>query len=279
MGSIVFFGTEDLDRLKRFYQDEIGMKIWLDQSDCCIFKYYNMLLGFCRKDKSDLSGVITIFCRSKEDVDHFYLRFSPIASTEPKENPHYRIYNFFAFDPDGRTLEFQCFLHHLEPWLDGMTLLKSRRSIRSFSKEEVSMDIIYKIMEICRYSPTSRNTQGYYYLFIKDRDKINYLASLRGPSSEPISRAPLAVAVCADPSKTARAGDDGIIASYHLMLASALHGLGTCWIAAMNTDKAKECLGIPKEHYIATITPLGYPAVIPETPARKEKESFFRIIG
>jgi nitroreductase len=52
--------------------------------------------------------------------------------------------------------------------------------------------------------------------------------------------------------------------------------LGTCWIAAMDREDVKEKLGIPKDHYVATVTPLGFPQKIPKTPSRKPKESFIK---
>lgn len=33
------------------------------------------------------------------------------ADAEPRENKDYKIYQFFAKDPEGRTLEFQYFMH------------------------------------------------------------------------------------------------------------------------------------------------------------------------
>ncbi len=278
MGGITFFGTENLDRISEFYIEKIGMELWLNQPGCRILKYKNMLLGFCSSKNTEKCGVITLFCHTKADVDIYYARFADKSISKPCINKDYNIYNFFARDPDGRKIEFQTFLHRIEPYMDGCQLLKTRRSIRHFSKEPVSMEIIEKIAELCRYSPTSRNTQGYYFLIIKNQEKIDYLASLRGSSSDPIRRAPMAVAVCSDPSVTKRPEDDGIIASYHFILSAALHGLGTCWIAAMNINEAKECLQIPENHYIATITPLGYPSEDPDMPERKDRSSFCRVI-
>ena len=42
-------------------------------------------------------------------------RLTGYAEHPPRENPDYRIYHFFARDPEGRSLEFQSFLHELPP--------------------------------------------------------------------------------------------------------------------------------------------------------------------
>jgi nitroreductase len=152
-------------------------------------------------------------------------------------------------------------------------LLSTRRSIRSFTDEPVTNDILWKIVESCRYCPTSRNSQAYTLHVIRDRKTLDWLAARRIPNSGPIGRAGTAVAVVSDPSGSRRHIQDGCIAAYHFCLAAWLYGLGTCWIAAMDREDVKIELGIPQDHYIATITPLGYPAEMPRTPGRRPKEA------
>jgi hypothetical protein len=44
-----------------------------------------------------------------------YDQLKQISTSEPAVNEKYQIYNFFTKDPEGRTLEFQAFLHPIEP--------------------------------------------------------------------------------------------------------------------------------------------------------------------
>ncbi|MFX0116732.1 MAG: nitroreductase family protein, partial [Candidatus Hodarchaeota archaeon] len=102
---------------------------------------------------------------------------------------------------------------------------------------------------------------SYYFVVIekeKNPEKLEFLGSVRAPNSQPISQAPVAVAICADPSKTGAPIQDACIAAYHFLLAAHAHGLGTCWIGSMDRDDVKQALGVPKNHYVATVTPLGY---------------------
>ena len=107
---------------------------------------------------------------------------------------------------------------------------------------------------------------------------LEFLGGLRGESSAPIARARLAVAICSDPGISKRHVQDGCIAAYHFILAAWIFGLGTCWIAAMDRDDVKEVIGVPREHYVATVTPVGYPAKIPQMPERKRAEEFVRFL-
>jgi len=117
MAGIVFFKTKNLDLIRDFYLSTIGMEPWLDQKDCVIMQHGNLLLGFCDRNTIDQQGMITFFFRSIEEVDSVYKKLKPISTTEPTENEKYSIYQFFANDPEGRILEFQCFLHPLPPIL------------------------------------------------------------------------------------------------------------------------------------------------------------------
>ncbi|MHA1616793.1 MAG: nitroreductase family protein [Candidatus Njordarchaeales archaeon] len=278
MAGIIFFRTKNLSEIKNFYLNKIGMSVWLEQKDCTILRHGNLLLGFCEREEADTSGIITFFYREKSLVDEMYKKLKEIAITEPKINEKYRIYHFFAKDPEGRTIEFQTFLHDTEPYLMGDELLVTRRSIRYFQERDVPDEVLWKIFEICRYSPTSKNSQSYYFVVIRDKEKLKKLATIRGGNSAPIGRAPLAVAICSDPSKSRRYVEDACIAAYHFMLAAWSYGLGTCWIAAMDRDDVKEMLGIPKDHYIATVTPLGYPEYVPEPPPRRPAKEMVKFL-
>lgn len=276
MAGIQFHRTNNLNAVTDFYRDVIGMEVWLEQEDCTVLKHENFLLGFCEREEKDTSGIITFFYGEKSQVDDMYHRLGNRAAAKPAENKKYKIYQFFARDPEDRLVEFQCFLHSLDAYSDGATMLRGRRSIRNFTDQSVADDVLWKVFELCRYSPTSRNCQSYTFTVIRDPAKLEWLAGLRGPNSAPISRAKLAVAITADPAKTKRHVQDGCIAAYHFLLSAWLHGLGTCWIAAMDRDDVKDALDIPQDHYVATVSPLGYPAESPAAPVRRPKDMMVR---
>lgn len=275
MSGIVFFGTQKLKELKKFYLDQVGCELWLDQRDCLIFRHGNFLLGFCQREQVEKQGIITFFYEKKEEVDRFYEKFKEVAISPPVMNKKYGIYQFFAPDPEGRKLEFQYFEYAVHRYMSGDELLVSRRSVREFKDEEVPQEILDQILHLSRYSPTSRDSQSYYFRFVRKKKLIDQLSKTRGESSAPIGRAPMAVAVCSDPDLTRRHVEDGCIAAYHFMLASWFFGLGTCWIGGMDREEVKKILEIPEHHYVATITPLGYPRHLPLTPPEKREVSWF----
>jgi len=116
VSGIIFFKTKMLPELNKFYLNEVGCTLWMDQGGCQIFKAGNMLFGFCHRDEAELDGVITFFYPSKEGVDHKYKQFKSIALSPPKTTEKYRIYHFFAKDPEGRIIEFQYFLDPIKKY-------------------------------------------------------------------------------------------------------------------------------------------------------------------
>ncbi|KPK88403.1 hypothetical protein AMJ80_11095 [bacterium SM23_31] len=277
MSGIVFFGTNNLMDLKDFYEIRVGCEVWLDQGDRIIFKKGNLLFGFSEQDEVDKEGIITFFYNNKEEVDRIYEKFKATAVSPPSIDEKYRIYHFFTNDPEGRKLEFQYFDHPVNRYLSGDDLLMKRRSIRNFIQTEIPEEILDQIFEVSRFAPTSRNSQSYYFKLIRDKETIDWLSKRRGENSAPIGMAPMAVAVCSDPGLSKRYVQDGCIAAYHFILSAWFLGLGTCWIAAMDREDVKKMLPIPEHHYVATITPLGFPESIPlDPPERKERDWFVR---
>lgn len=277
MSGIVFLKSIELSTLRDFYQRQLGCELWLEQEDCLIFRSHNFLFGFCRRNAVDKEVMLTFFYESREEVDEMYRLLGAAATTSPEINPKYNIYQFFAADPEGRTLEFQYFADRVTRYRSGDHLLLSRRSIREFTGDAIPDDVLRAVLEMSRFAPTSRNTQSYYFKIIKDRQVLDWLSTVRGSSTAPIGRANTAIAIGSDPAVSARHDQDACIAAYHLILAAWFHGLGTCWIGGMNRDDVKARLSIPLEHYVATVTPLGYPKEKElAVPARKGLDDFIR---
>ncbi|MCD4658358.1 MAG: nitroreductase family protein [Planctomycetes bacterium] len=268
MSGIIFLKSANINSTIDFYKNRIGMQLWLNQAHCTILKHGNLLLGFCEGSTSEIQGCYTFFYQSQAEIDQKHKDFADCAESEPKLNTEYNIYHFFARDPEGRLVEFQQFVEPVAPYIDGIDLLQTRRSIRKYKDTPVSDELLLKDMETCRFAPNSMNRQSYYFVIVREKDKIHKLAQVRS-GAMPITKANTAVAVCVDSSKSTRVQDDGYIAAYHFLLAAHTQGLGTCWIADMDRTEVKDLLQIPHDHFVATVTPLGFPDETPVVKGRK----------
>jgi len=109
MTGVVFFNTLMLEDLTEFYTQRVGAELWMDQTDCRIFNHGRFLFGFCQREEAEACGILTFVYPDREGVDRMYDLFRDEALGEPRDNPRYPIYNFFARDPEGRMIEFQVF--------------------------------------------------------------------------------------------------------------------------------------------------------------------------
>jgi hypothetical protein len=108
MDGIVFFRTEAHDEVVAFYED-LGADVWLEQPDCTILQAGDFRFGFCDRDSADTEGIVTFVFDDRTGVEEAYDRLAEQAQGEPEFNETYDIYQFFASDPEGRTVEFQTF--------------------------------------------------------------------------------------------------------------------------------------------------------------------------
>lgn len=276
MSGIVFFKTKSLDIIYHFYHVTLEMDIWLKQPNCYIFKQGNLLIGFLEAHDAETDGIITIFHKDKKVIDMYYNKFLSLVTQDLKVNKKYNIYHFYICDPEGRKIEFQTFLHDLSPYVALDDALVKRRSIREFEAKQIESNILDSIFELCRYSPTSRNSQGYYYLVIRDKEDSAWLAGLRGRASNPILKAPMTVLVISDDTKTNRLEQDADIAATYFMLAAYAYNVGTCWITDMDRIEVKNYFNIPEGHHVSCAIASGYPAERKDIPPRRETNEFTR---
>jgi predicted lactoylglutathione lyase len=113
MAGIIFIRTQNLSEVTDFYK-KLGATLWVQQPDINILKHGNMLFGFHQQPEASKDVLLTFFYKEKRHVDEMYQEYKERALSQPKENMKYKIYNFFATDPEDRKIEFQTFLHPIE---------------------------------------------------------------------------------------------------------------------------------------------------------------------
>ena len=111
MDGIVFQRTERLASVVEFYTERVGAEVWLEQPDCTILRVGGFRFGFCEREGAETEGILTFVVGSRAAVDDLYDRLESVADGEPRYNETYEIYQFFATDPEGRTVEVQSFEH------------------------------------------------------------------------------------------------------------------------------------------------------------------------
>ena len=116
-GMVTFVYSADLEASTRFYEQALGLSLALDQGSCKIYKVIDgAYLGVCQcKDVEAFAGssddvILTIVT---QEVDQMYRRLIQAQAhveDEPRLNPRFGIYHFFARDPTGWRIEVQRFV-------------------------------------------------------------------------------------------------------------------------------------------------------------------------
>ncbi|GAA0208705.1 VOC family protein [Halobaculum roseum] len=115
---IVFVRTANRERVVDWYREVVDADVWLEQPGCTILERGGFRFGFCDAGgdadaATETEGILTFVYPDRDGVDRMHDRVGDAAREEPHVNERYDIYQFFADDPDGRTVEFQTFLHDL----------------------------------------------------------------------------------------------------------------------------------------------------------------------
>jgi len=164
--------------------------------------------------------------------------------------------------------------------MDVMEAVRSRRSVRKFTGEEISPEEEAKLKEALLWAPSAGNLQSRKYYFVKDRELKARLASAALGQGF-IALAPLVVVGCSDKRISTRYGERGVelymiqdVAAgiMSMMLAAASEGLGTVWVGAFHEAVVTEVLQLPEHLRPVAIVPVGHPAKIPSPPPRMSME-------
>jgi nitroreductase len=137
--------------------------------------------------------------------------------------------------------------------------LRSLRVVRRYADRQIPDDALRDVLEVARWTGTSKNTQPWHLVVVRDRETLKRLSKL-GQFATHLAGANVVVALVMD--GPGNAFDCGRLAE-RLMLAAWSHGVGSCIGSIWPDDNeraAKELLGVPKERWMRQTIAFGYPA-------------------
>lgn len=113
-GLIAFFGTNDLEKNKLFYNKIMNFDIYKDQGLCLIYEVPGGgKIGFCEHMEvtaKNKSPIITIVVNDVDEIFNKLTNNKVFIESIPSINEKFKIYHFFLTDNDGYTVEIQKFL-------------------------------------------------------------------------------------------------------------------------------------------------------------------------
>lgn len=147
--------------------------------------------------------------------------------------------------------------------MDTIEAIKTRRSIRGFTDEDISDEIIEQVLDAGRWAPSGLNNQAWRFIVVRSHDTRLALSKLTeyGPT---IKSAPVLVVVFLDKDHMYHYTKDvqSVGACIQNMLL-ALHslGLGGVWLGEIlkNKEKVNQVLGAPESYELMAVVASGHP--------------------
>ncbi len=176
-------------------------------------------------------------------------------------------------------------------------VVRTRRSIRRFSTAEVSDELVKSLIDCALRAPSSMNGQPWRFIVVRSAETRGRLAETKDKYCPPEKReypagflreAPVVVVTCVDRARAFDRGiESGVLATGHLLLAAANHGLTGVYMSAYKTgspevaDEIRAILGVPEDIDPITIVPLGYPGDVagPKTVMPADEVVFHEAFG
>jgi len=164
--------------------------------------------------------------------------------------------------------------------METFNCIKTRRSRRKFLDKEIPNEIIRKLIDAARHAPSSRDSQPWEFVIIKDNEIKGKLAELKGEENkEHILGAGVIIAVCADKKKSeTRWVEDGVCAAMNILLETHNLGLGAVYVTGYSetepevTTKIQKVLNLPENIMPVVLIPLGYPDLSEEIEKKELRE-------
>ena len=136
--------------------------------------------------------------------------------------------------------------------------IRTKRAVRQFIEQPLPNDAIRAILNAGRRSQSSKNTQPWEFVAVRDKQTLKQLSEC-GAYAGHLAGAALGVAIISpEPSGF----DQGQAAAY-MQLAAWELGIGSCIASIYEPERAKEILGVPQNMHFAIALSFGYP-VAPE---------------
>jgi nitroreductase len=139
--------------------------------------------------------------------------------------------------------------------------IRTVRQARQYRPDPVPDGVLDELLEIARWTGSSRNTQPWHFVVVTDKEQLRRISQLRTPINW-VAEAPLGIAIVLDGmSPASEAYDEGRVTE-RLLIGARMLGLGggVAWYGdAAQQAEAKQILAIPAERTARSVVVIGYP--------------------
>lgn len=148
--------------------------------------------------------------------------------------------------------------------VDAVEEMRKVRQARLYEPTAVPGDVLRQLLEVARWTGSSRNTQPWEFVVVTDKETLRRISEIRTPINW-VAEAPLAIAtVMTGETPLSESYDEGRLTE-RLLVAARLLGLGggTAWFGDdQQQAQGQEVLGIPADRFARQVVVIGYPTTL-----------------
>ena len=162
--------------------------------------------------------------------------------------------------------------------------IKTRRSIRSYLKQDLPIEVVDRLLEAARWAPSAGNVQPWAFV-VASSTAMKRNLSMAGYGQKDLEEASVVIVVCADEKraedsygvrgKTLYCLQDTAAAIQNILLTAVSLGLGSCWIGAFKEEETRKVIHAPRNMRPIALIPVGYPN---ETPPARDRRPLNEIM-
>ena len=148
---------------------------------------------------------------------------------------------------------------------DLFELAAKRRSIRRYTNDHISDDVLNEIMKVALAAPCSFGHRPVEFVVVKDKKRIIDLASCKSLGGSQIIGADAVIVVMVKLARGEFWIEDGAIASGYILLAAEQYDIGACWVHIRNRtgrkgssdEEIRDLLNVPDGYAVLNLIALG----------------------
>jgi nitroreductase len=149
--------------------------------------------------------------------------------------------------------------------MDAIETILSRRSIRRYTSQKVSDQVIKELLQAAMSAPSASNEQPWHFIVIHGPKILGEIPKFH-PYSGMLREAPIAILVCVDLDMGTEGFlvQDGSAATENILIAAHAKELGAVWLGIYPLKERitgmRKLLNIPERILPLSLISIGYPA-------------------
>jgi nitroreductase len=158
----------------------------------------------------------------------------------------------------------------------------NRRSIRKYTSDVVTDELLEKIIEGGMYAPSAVNTKPWHFIIFREKETIHSINEVH-PNSQMLKEASTGILICYD---TKLQHDEGYgpidcsAATQNMLLAAHALNLGACWVGIYPRKNRIETLhklfDLPEHVIPFAVISVGFPGEVRRKPDRFLKDRIYK---